>query len=318
MNILVTGCAGFIGFSLSKKILEKKKYKVFGIDNINKYYSINLKKKRLSLLKKYKEFNFKKIDLLDKKKIKSYLNYKKIDVVFHFAAQAGVRYVKKNPKKFIDSNIVGFFNLLEVCKGLEIKNFFYASSSSVYGDNKKFPVNEKAVLSPKNIYGLTKKFNEEIVELYKSNITKYIGLRFFTVYGEWGRPDMLILKLLHYSKINKLFYLNNFGRHYRDFTHIDDVVNILTKIMNKNFKKNTILNVCSNKLINVGSLVNFISLKIKFKKIKLIKSNSIEVLKTHGDNFKIKRLAKYKKFSNIYKNIDNLISWFNLNSYLIK
>ena len=138
MNILVTGCAGFIGYSLAYKILLNKNLKIFGIDNLNKYYSLKLKNERLKRLKKYKNFNFYKIDLNQKKKLISFFNKHKIDVIFHFAAQAGVRYVFTS-EKFIESNIMGFHNLIDVSKHHNIKKFFYASSSSVYGDENKFP-----------------------------------------------------------------------------------------------------------------------------------------------------------------------------------
>ena len=197
--ILVTGCAGFIGFSFVKRIVKDKNLKIIGIDNLNEYYSLKLKKERLKQLKKYKNFKFIKIDL-NNFKLKELFKKTKIDILFHFAAQAGVRYVSSHPEKFIESNINGFHNLMEISKKYPIKKFYYASSSSVYGDLNKFPVNEKSKLFPKNIYGLTKKMNEEYVDILGNSKTRYIGLRFFTVFGEWGRPDMLILKFLYYAK----------------------------------------------------------------------------------------------------------------------
>ena len=317
MNILITGCAGFIGYSLSYKILSNKNFKVFGIDNLNKYYSLKLKNERLKRLKKYKNFNFYKIDLSQKKKLISFFNRYKIDVVFHFAAQAGIRYVITHPEKFIESNIMGFHNMIDISKNYNIKNFFYASSSSVYGDENKFPVNEKSKLIPKNIYGLSKKMNEEYININFNPSTKYIGLRFFTVFGEWGRPDMLILKFLKTAQDKKVFYLNNSGKHWRDFTYIDDVVKNLEKLLTKNFKKNTIVNICSNKPIYIKNLINYLCKKTNFFKIKKTKLNKIEAIKTHGENKKLKKITNLKKFSNFYTSVDKTIEWFKIYKKLI-
>lgn len=310
MNILVTGCAGFIGYSLTHKILLNKNFKIFGIDNLNTYYSLKLKNERLKRLKKYKNFNFYKVDLNQKKKLISFFNKHKIDVVFHFAAQAGVRYVFSHPEKFIESNIMGFHNLIDVSKHYNIKKFFYASSSSVYGDENKFPVNEKSKLVPKNIYGLSKKMNEEYIHINSNISTKYIGLRFFTVFGEWGRPDMLILKFLKTAQDKKVFYLNNSGKHWRDFTYIDDVVKNLEKLLTKNFKRNTIINICSSRPIYIKNLIDYLCKKTNFFNIKKIKQNKIEAIKTHGENKKLKNITNFKKFSNFYNSVDKTIRWY--------
>jgi len=317
MNILITGCAGFIGYSLATKLLKNKKINISGFDNLNQFYSVKLKKKRLSNLNKNKNFKFFHIDLDNKKKLFNLFKSKKFNIVFHFAAQAGVRYVSSHPEKFIQSNILGFHNLIEVSKQFEISKFFYASSSSVYGDSNNFPVNETSKLSPKNIYGFSKKLNEEYIKINSNPKTMYIGLRFFTVYGEWGRPDMLILKYLDYAKKNKTFYLNNSGNHWRDFTYIEDVIKILTKLMNKNFTDNEIYNVCSNKPILIKNLVSYLQKKTKFNKIKNVSSNKLEVLKTHGKNLKLKKKIKFSNYSNFYSNVDKTIEWYQKYSYLI-
>lgn len=311
MNILVTGCAGFIGYSLSKKLLLNDKIKIFGFDNLNSYYSLNLKKKRINELKKFKNFKFKKLDLRNKDKLKIYFKQNRINIIFHFAAQAGVRYVSTHPEKFIESNIHGFHNLIEVSKNYSIKKFFYASSSSVYGDLNKFPVDENSKLKPKNIYGLSKKMNEEYILINSNKNTKYIGLRFFTVFGEWGRPDMLILKFLKIAKNKETFYLNNMGKHWRDFTYIKDVVENLVILLNKNYKKNLILNVCSNHPVYIKNLIKYLSKKANFSNIKNVEKNNYEVLKTHGKNKQLLNITKFKKFSNFYNSVDNTINWFN-------
>ena len=208
--ILITGVAGFIGFSLTKKILEKNDAFVVGIDNLNSYYSKKLKLKRLQILKKKNNFKFLKIDLLDKKKLRNIFKSQKFDCVINLAAQAGVRYSYENPKSYTDSNIIGFINLVENIKFFNVKKFIFASSSSVYGDQKPFPKFEKSELNPINLYSLSKLSNEEFAKSMVKNMkTKIIGLRFFTIYGPWGRPDMMILKYLIASKKNKKFLLYN-------------------------------------------------------------------------------------------------------------
>ena len=310
MNILITGCAGFIGSSFALKLLNtNSRYNIIGIDNLNDFYSKKLKYKRLSNLKKFSNFKFYRIDLLEKNKLDQLFKKNKIKILFNFAAQAGVRYVSSYPEKFIESNIHGFHNLLDVSKKYSISKFFYASSSSVYGDENKFPVSEKVKLYPKNIYGLSKKMNEEYVDINYCGKTTYIGLRFFTVFGEGGRPDMLILKFLDYAKKKKTFYVNNSGNHWRDFTYIEDVVEILCKLMIKNFEKNEIYNVCSNRPILIKELLNHLIKKTNFRKIKNIKHNKIEVYKTHGKNNKINKFLSYKKYSNFYDCVDKTIKW---------
>ena len=310
MKILITGVAGFIGFSLADKLLENNKYTIFGIDNLDDYYSVKLKKKRIQILKQKKKFFFFKFDL-SSKKISRYLNKQKFDLVFHFAAQAGVRYSLINPQKYIESNIIGFSNLFENLNKSNLRKVIYASSSSVYGDTKHFPTTEKNKLNPKNIYGYSKIINEHAAEYY-FRIFKipFIGLRFFTVYGIWGRPDMFILKVLQSNHKNNIFYLNNHGQHLRDFTSIKDVVKICKKLIFKKFKKNEIYNVCSNKPILVKNVLNKIEQKIGKIKYKNIKKNPADVLNTHGENKKIKKHLNLKKFYDFYEEIDNLINWF--------
>tara|TARA_A100001015_G_C15031568_1_gene733566 strand:+ start:633 stop:1586 length:954 start_codon:yes stop_codon:yes gene_type:complete len=317
MNVLITGCAGFIGYSLASNLLKKKNYKIYGIDNLNRYYSISLKKKRLSLLLKKKNFFFNKISLTNKKKLDKFFKNKNIDIVFNFAAQAGVRYVASKPEKFIESNVMGYHNLLESSKKYNIKKFFYASSSSVYGDKNSYPVNENSILKPKNIYGLSKKFNEDYININNNQNTRYIGLRFFTVYGEWGRPDMLILKFLKHTKTRKIFYLNNNGEHWRDFTYIGDVVRICVNLINIKFKKNEIFNVCSNRPVYIKKIVSYLSKKKKFDKIVIKKKDNIEVIKTHGNNKKLLKLIGSFKFANLINKIDSTIKWYDRYSELI-
>lgn len=313
-TILITGAAGFIGFHLSRNLLEKN-YKVMGIDNINSYYSVKLKKDRLKILKKYKNFIFKKIDLSNFKQLNLFLRKKKIDVIYNLAAQAGVRYSLKDPKSYIKSNIEGFHNILEITKLKKIRKFIYASSSSVYGDQKKFPTTEKNYGEQKNLYSLSKNFNEKLAQLYYDSFkTNSIGLRFFTVYGEWGRPDMLYYKYMNAIKERKTIQLYNFGNHTRDFTYISDVVDILCRILDLNEKKyfrNNIFNICSGNPINLISYLKFIDKTFGKKcNIKKIPKQNIEILKTHGSNEKIRKLVKKKNFINYKDGLIKTVNWF--------
>ncbi len=308
-KILITGVAGFIGYSLANKLL-KSGHKIYGIDNFDNYYSILFKKIRIKNLKKNKKFNFKKIDIVNYKNLNSYLKEKNFDFVYHFAAQAGVRYSLINPNKYIQTNIVGFFNLMEVFKNKKIKRFFYASSSSVYGDSLKFPLKESEKINPRNIYGFSKKLNEIIAEFYSKQYNLNLtGLRFFTVYGEWGRPDMFLFKLFKAIKIKKKFYLNNFGNHKRDFTYINDLVDILIKLMIKKDNKHNTYNISSNNPINIKKIIN--TFKSMYP-LKLIPTNRhvADVLHTHGSNLKVFSKIKKKKLTKSEKGIKNTFNWY--------
>ena len=315
MKILITGIAGFIGFNFAKFLIEKK-YKIIGIDNLNDYYDVNLKKRRLRQLFNSKNFKFYKVDLIEKKKIKEIFKNNNIDFIFHFAAQAGVRYSIDHPAKYIDSNILGFYNLIENIKNFKIKRLFYASSSSVYGENKNFPLNEKEHIFPKNIYGLSKKINEEIGFIFnKYYNTKLIGLRFFTVYGEWGRPDMMMMKYIDCFYKKKIFYLNNYGNHSRDFTYIGDVVNILYLLLkrHKKLKSYDLFNICSNKPINLKKIISFMKKNKIHPKVKKVSLQKADILKTHGDNKKLLKSIKYKKFSDWKISVRKTIVWYQKN-----
>lgn len=308
-NIFITGVAGFIGYNLSEFLL-KKNYRVYGIDNFDDYYSIKIKKKRIEKLSKQKKFFFKKVDITKNKDLQNYLKNKKIDLVIHLAAQAGVRYSLLNPQKYIDVNIFGFLNVIKITKKKKIKNFIYASSSSVYGDSTNFPLKENHILKPKNIYGVSKKLNEEIAHIYskqfKMNCT---GLRFFTIYGEWGRPDMFMLKLFKAYKDNQTFYLNNFGNHKRDFTYIGDAVYAVYNLIKNQMKKSNVMNICSNKPIKIHDIVKYFVRKKKIN-VRLIKMHKADVKDTHGDNNKLKKSISNFKISDFYASFDKVFEWY--------
>ncbi len=232
--ILVTGCAGFIGFHVAKRLLADG-YPVVGVDNLNDYYDVSLKKARLEQLQKFAEFSFIRASLEDREEIEKIFSLYKPAVVIHLAAQAGVRYSLENPYAYIDSNIVGFLNILEGCRRDGVEHLIYASSSSVYGANAKMPFSEHDnVDHPLSLYGATKKANELMAHAYSHLYgLPTTGLRFFTVYGPWGRPDMALFiftKAILEGKPIKVF---NYGKMKRDFTYIDDVVEGVIRLLDK-------------------------------------------------------------------------------------
>ena len=207
---------------------------------------------------------------------------------------------------------MGFFNIIENVKNFKIKNFFYASSSSVYGDLTTFPLKEDFNLKYKNIYALTKNVNEKISEIYqKFYKVRSVGLRFFTVYGEFGRPDMFMMKYILSIKYKKLFSLYNYGNHYRDFTYVGDVVNILVKLLKcKLVKNNEIFNVCSSNPQKITKIIKLLNKKFNTSpNIKKIKFQDADVLKTFGSNLKIRKVTKFVKFTPIKEGIEKLSNW---------
>ncbi len=245
MSIFVTGAAGFIGFSLCKKLLDYE-YKVIGIDNLNPYYEVELKQARIANLKEKaknlnKEFIFIKENIENKEELENLFNEYKPNYVIHLAAQAGVRYSIKNPDAYIQSNIVGFLNILEGCRKNPVKNLIYASSSSVYGGNNNMPFSEtKGVDHPVSLYAATKKSNELMAHSYSHLYDiPSIGLRFFTVYGPWGRPDMALFLFAKSIIENKPIQVFNNGKMLRDFTYIDDIVESIYLLIKKPVRKDS-------------------------------------------------------------------------------
>lgn len=318
-KILVTGAAGFIGFSLCKKLLLDTNYDIIGIDNLNSYYSLKLKKKRLNILKSDKKFKFYKIDLTNYNKLEKLFKNNNFKLIFNFAAQAGVRYSFENPKSYCETNISGFNNLLSLVKKYKVPKLFFASSSSVYGDLGPYPKSEDDSLNTLNIYSLSKLQNELIAKTYSKNSkTLFIGLRFFTIYGEWGRPDMLILKYLSYIKLKKTFELFNYGNHSRDFTYINDAIDIVLKLSRKKFNNNfEIFNICSSNPIKITKIIKLIE-KMGFKgKIKRKPLHTADVLKTYGNNRKLKKVLKKLSFTNYKNGVSNTVEWYKKYSNLI-
>jgi len=317
MKILVTGCAGFIGYHLCLKLLENSKNIVFGIDNINDYYDVNLKKNRLKLLNRFDNFIFNKLDISNNTSLSNSFKKNKYNIVINLAAQAGVRYSIENPKSYFQSNLEGFFNIIENCKIYKIKHLIHASTSSVYGDTKKYPTKETDNTdNPLSFYAATKKSNEVMAYSY-SNIYKLpiTVLRFFTVYGPYGRPDMSLFKFTDSIKKNKPINLFNNGDHVRDFTYISDVVQGITKIINLKSKKKIpyqIFNLSSN---NPKSLKFFLKeIEKNCKKVSkknLLKLQKGDVYKTHGSNTKLKNFSKFKPEIKVNEGINKFVMWFN-------
>jgi UDP-glucuronate 4-epimerase len=335
-RILVTGAAGFIGFNLSKLLLDQN-YKVYGIDNLNTYYDVNLKKNRLKILKKNKNFFFKKINIQNYKKVFNYIKKNKIKIIVHLAAQAGVRHSLNKPREYIDNNIIGFYNILEISRHLKIKNLLFASTSSVYGLNTKFPLREhRPADHPMQLYAATKKSNEVMAHAY-SCLFKIpcTGLRFFTVYGPWGRPDMALFKFTKNILANRKIELFNYGKHARDFTYIDDVTNIISKLIKIPAKPNSlwnsdnpdsssssapfrIYNVSNGNKITLRNFVREIEKILKKKSIiKYLPIQAGDIPETLSSKKKIKETIIIKAPTNYKLGIKNFIDWYK-NYYKIK
>ncbi len=313
MNFLVTGVAGFIGFHLVKA-LAKKNNKIIGIDNINTYYDVSLKKNRLKILKNTENFTFLKLDIQDKK-LYSKLKNEKIDCAINLAAQAGVRHSFKDPHSYINSNVLGHLNVMEIVKKKNIKKFIYASSSSVYGGNQKTPFSVlDRVDSPLSLYAASKKSCEMITECY-ANLFKIncVGLRFFTVYGPWGRPDMATYiftkNILEKKKIN---VFNN-GQMRRDFTYIDDIISGIVGAIELKKKKSfhNIYNLGNSHSERLLDFIKVIESELKIKaKIKFLPLQKGDVIKTFADIKRSYDDLKFKPKISIRKGIPEFIRWY--------
>ncbi len=316
MNILITGVAGFIGSKLAEKLLSES-FNIYGIDSLNDYYDVNLKHYRLRHLKKFKKFSFKKIDISNPIQFKSFINDKKFNIVCHLAAQAGVRYSLINPRAYTKSNIDGFLEILEYCKEKPKTNLIYASSSSVYGGNRKVPFSiSDDVSSPVSLYAATKRANELMAESYSKlfslNIT---GLRFFTVYGPWGRPDMAIWKFTEAILKDEPITVFHKGTLKRDFTYIDDIVlgikNALFYKINSNKKSHMIFNLGNNRPVTVNSTIKLLEKLLNKKaKKKYLPMQLGDVKKTYADIENSRKQLKYKPSTNLELGLKNFVSWF--------
>ena len=313
-NYLITGSAGFIGFHLSKKLLSEG-FNVLGVDNLNNYYDQRIKQDRNKILKKYKNYKFNKIDIKDYKKLERIFRKNSIHGVVNLAAQAGVRYSLKNPRSYIENNINGFFNILELSKKYRIKKFIYASTSSIYGLQKKFPLKENFNTdNPIQLYAATKKSNELMATSY-SHLYKMdtVGLRFFTVYGPWGRPDMALFKFTKNIIKGKPIEVFNKGNHERDFTYVDDIVNgIFNIIINKKSKSGAkIFNIGNGKKIKLLKYIQLIEKNLNRKsKKKFLPLQKGDVIKTHSDTKLIQKYYNYQAKTEVSYGVKKFIEWY--------
>jgi len=329
LKILITGAAGFIGYHVSKNLL-KEGHQIIGLDNLNSYYSAELKTARLGDLGvSYKGFEsneiksineydylFNPFDLDDRSAIENLFIDHKFDVVIHLAAQAGVRYSLKNPHSYIDSNISGFLNVLEGCRHQGVNHLIYASSSSVYGDNKEVPFKTSQQLDkPVSLYAATKKANELMAYTYSHLYgIPSTGLRFFTVYGPWGRPDMAYYKFAERITSGKPIDVYNNGDMYRDFTYIDDIAESIFRLLNKKPAGKP-----PNQLFNIGlgspvKLLDFIEilenhLGIKAKK-NYLPMQPGDVTRTWADTTELQKVTGYKPRISLEEGIGRFVEWY--------
>ena len=327
-KLFITGSSGFIGFHVAKRYLDKG-FKVYGFDSMNNYYDVKLKRSRLNILKRYKNFSFTKGNLENQKKLNSSINKFKPSIIIHLAAQAGVRYSIENPKIYLNSNIIGTFNVIECAKKLKIKHLIIGSSSSVYGANKKFPFQEIDKTDRQiSFYAATKKSTENIAHSYSSLWKIPITvLRFFTVYGPWGRPDMAYFKFTKNILRGKKIDVYNKGKMYRDYTYIDDIVDGIVKLTNKipklnsskKYKNDSISHVAPIRTLNIGNtkkvlLSDFISAIEKSLNKKAVKRflpmQKGDVYSTLSDSSLLRRITGYNPKTKYKDGIKKFLNWY--------
>ncbi len=329
MKILVTGAAGFIGFHTSKRLLDSG-YDIVGLDNLNNYYDVSLKKDRLKILQEYDRFSFHQIDLIDKKVLEDLFKQESPQRVVHLAAQAGVRYSIEHPEVYVQSNIIGTFNILEGCRKNEVEHLVYASSSSVYGLNTKYPFSvHDNVSHPASFYGATKISNELMAHSYSQlHELPTTGLRFFTVYGPWGRPDMALFLFTKSILASEPIDLYNQGNMIRDFTYIDDIVEGVCRIIKKIPKPNPnwpgtnpdpasstgpyrLYNIGSNQPIKLMDYVQEIEKNLGMKaKFNLMPMQDGDVVKSHANVEDLIKDFSYSPKWNIQDGVKNFIQWY--------
>ncbi len=328
MKIFITGSSGFIGFHLAKKLLNKG-IKVHGLDSMNNYYDIKLKKARLNILKRYKNFSFTKGTLENEKKLSKSIKAFKPNIIVHLAAQAGVRHSIKNPNTYLHSNIFGTFNILKIANEIKLKHLIIGSSSSVYGANKKLPFQENDKTDHQvSFYAATKKSTESLAHSYSSlwNLPTTM-LRFFTVYGPYGRPDMAYFKFTKKILEGKKIDIYNKGKMYRDYTYIDDIVDGIYKLLNKapslkvakKYIGDSLSTVAPFRILNIGNtkkiyLLNFINALEKELNRK-IKRNYVPMQKgdvhtTLSDTSLLKKITGYNPKTNYKDGIKKFVKWY--------
>ena len=327
-KIYITGSSGFIGFHTAKRLLNKG-IRVHGFDSMNTYYDLKLKKNRLNILKKYKNFSFTKGLLENEKVLSNSISKFKPSIIIHLAAQAGVRYSLENPKNYLNSNIVGTFNILKNAHKINIKHLIIGSSSSVYGANKKIPFQEIDKADHQvSFYAATKKSTESLAHSYSSLWKIPVTmLRFFTVYGPWGRPDMAYFKFTKKILEGKRIDIFNKGKMYRDYTYIDDIVTGVCKLINKapslnkkiKFKNDSLSPVAPYRILNIGNtkkilLLDFIKslekeLKVKAKK-RYLPMQKGDVYSTLSNSHLLKKITGYNPKTSYKTGIKKFVNWY--------
>ncbi len=328
-KILITGMAGFVGFHLTQRLIQS--FDIVGVDNINDYYSVDLKYGRLNELgiknnirygestssRIYENLKFVKLNLEDKNELEKVFNDYKFDAVINLAAQAGVRYSLDHPEAYINSNIIGFFNILECCKNSNINKVLYASSSSVYGGNTKYPFSENDTTdNPVSFYAATKKCNEILAHTYFHLYgISLIGLRFFTVYGPWGRPDMAYFSFTEKLLKDEIINIYNNGKMKRDFTYIDDITNGIELLLNKsitnNEKEYNVYNIGNNKPVDLLDFVSTLEM-LTNKKAKYVfkPMQPGDVIETYADIDKIQNSVEFHPSTNLQIGLKKFIEWY--------
>lgn len=312
MKVLVTGAAGFIGFHLSRRLLDRGD-EVVGIDNLNDYYPVVLKEARLAELSPYEKFRFIRMDISDREALPALFGEEKFDCVVNLAAQAGVRYSIENPWAYVDSNLVGFVNILECCRHFPVGHLVYASSSSVYGGNEKTPFSEEdKVDSPVSLYAATKKADELMAACYsKLYGIPATGLRFFTVYGPWGRPDMspvLFASAIMEGRPIKVF---NNGDMMRDFTYIDDIIEGVVRVMDKAPSGSEVYNIGCSRPVRLMDFISEIETACGRQAEKIMMPMQPgDVYQTYADTSKLERDFGYRPGVTLHEGISKFIDWY--------
>ena len=319
MKYLVTGSSGFIGSHLCRRLLEDNSNRVIGIDNMNDYYDVYLKEERLKKLKENPNFTFYKVDIADKEEVFKIFEKGNFDIVINLAAQAGVRYSIDHPDCYINSNILGFYNILEACRKYPVKKLLFASSSSVYGNNKKTPYKTTDMVdTPVSLYAATKKSNELMAYAY-SNLYSIpvVGLRFFTVYGPMGRPDMayyLFTKRIMEGQEIKVF---NKGDMYRDFTYIDDIIDGIMALIpidiptDENNIKYKIYNIGNNHPVKISEFIETLEKLIgKKAKKEFLPMQDGDVYKTFADIDELTKDTGFSPKTSIEEGLEKFVKWY--------
>jgi UDP-glucuronate 4-epimerase len=329
MNILVTGAAGFIGSTLALRLLERGD-RVFGLDNLNDYYDVNLKQARLARLRAFPGFEFEKTDIADRVRVARLFAERRFDAVMHLAAQAGVRYSIENPAAYIDANLVGFANVIEGARRSQAGHFVFASSSSVYGANAKLPFTEDDNIDhPVSLYAATKKANElmahSYAHLYRLPCT---GLRFFTVYGPWGRPDMALFKFTSGILAGEPIPVFNRGEMVRDFTYVDDIVEGVVRVIDRPAQPDPawtalaptpsssnapyrIYNIGNNQPVKLMRYIEVIEQRLGMRaKLDLLPLQAGDVPETIADVSRLEAAVGFKPATPIEVGIERFVEWY--------